>query len=88
MRFGRVVAPKDVPARTEALIAALRSSGITPEEPFGDHPDARSAVHTHGFLHFLESAWDRWQQLPEHGCRTDFHYADSAQITDIKSSMA
>lgn len=67
MRVGRVVAPKDVPARTEALLAALRSLGITPQQPSGDHPLARHAVHTHGFLYFLESAWDRWQQLPEHG---------------------
>ena len=67
MRFGRVVAPKDVPARTEALLGALQSLGITPEQPSGDHPDARQAVHTRGFLHFLESAWQRWQQLPEKG---------------------
>jgi acetoin utilization deacetylase AcuC-like enzyme len=67
MRFGRVVAPKDVPARTEALLGALRSLGITPEQPAGDHPDARAAVHTKGFLHFLETAWDRWQLLPERG---------------------
>jgi acetoin utilization deacetylase AcuC-like enzyme len=67
MRFGRVVAPKDVPARTEALLTALRSLGVTPERPSGDHPEARQAVHTHGFLHFLETAFDRWQQLPEKG---------------------
>lgn len=67
MRFGRVVAPKDVPARTEALLGALRSLGITPERPSADYPDARTAVHTRAFLHFLETAWDRWQQLPERG---------------------
>lgn len=67
MRFGRVVAPKDVPARTEALLAALRSLGITPESPTRDYAPARAAVHTAAFLHFLETAWDRWQQLPEHG---------------------
>ena len=67
MRFGRVVAPKDVPARTDALLGALQSLGITPEPPSGDHPEARQAVHTRGFLHFLETAWDRWQQLPERG---------------------
>jgi acetoin utilization deacetylase AcuC-like enzyme len=67
MRFGRVVAPKDVPARTGALLEALRSLGIAPEQPSGDYPGARNAVHTPGFLQFLESAWERWQQLPEHG---------------------
>jgi acetoin utilization deacetylase AcuC-like enzyme len=67
MRFGRVIAPKDVPARTEALLAALRSSGIVPEAPGADSAVAREAVHTKGFLQFLETAWDRWQQLPEKG---------------------
>ena len=67
MRFGRVVAPKDVPARTEALLTALASLGVTPECPTRDHAAAREAVHTKGFLHFLETAWDRWQELPERG---------------------
>lgn len=67
MRFGRLAAPKDVPARIDALLGALRSLGITPEAPANDYPDARTAVHTNGFLHFLETAWDRWQQMPERG---------------------
>lgn len=67
MRFGKVAAPKDVPARTEALLAALSSLNIAPETPTRDHTAAREAVHTKGFLHFLETAWDRWQQLPERG---------------------
>jgi acetoin utilization deacetylase AcuC-like enzyme len=67
MRVGRVIAPKDVPARVEALLGALRSLDITPEQPATDYPDARAAVHTKGFLHFLETAWERWQQLPGRG---------------------
>jgi acetoin utilization deacetylase AcuC-like enzyme len=67
MRFGRVVAPKDVPARTDALLAALTSVGIAPERPTRDYPSAREAVHTKAFLDFLETAWERWQQLPEKG---------------------
>lgn len=67
MRFGRVVAPKDVPARTDALLAALSALGIEPEQPARDYASAREAVHTKGFLHFLETAWERWQQLPEKG---------------------
>lgn len=76
MRFGRVVAPKDVPARTEALLAALRAQGITVEMPTRDFPEAREAVHTKGFLGFLATAWERWQRLPDHGRRcgqTHFH---------------
>ncbi len=67
MRVGRVIAPKDVPARIEALLGALQSLGITPQTPTADYPDARAAVHTKGFLQFLETAWERWQQLPERG---------------------
>jgi acetoin utilization deacetylase AcuC-like enzyme len=67
MRFGRVVAPKDVPARTDALLAALTALGIAPERPTRDYSSAREAVHTKAFLNFLETAWERWQQLPEKG---------------------
>lgn len=67
MRVGRVIAPKDIPARTDALLGALRSLQIAPETPTIDHPDARLAVHTKAFLHFLQTAWDRWQQLPDRG---------------------
>ncbi|HEX4913167.1 MAG TPA: hypothetical protein VFV51_04375, partial [Vicinamibacterales bacterium] len=67
MRFGRVVAPKDVPARTDALLAALAELKIAPQAPIRDYRAAREAVHTKAFLDFLETAWDRWQQLPEKG---------------------
>lgn len=66
MRHGRVVAPKDVPERTTALLGALERLGVRPELP-AETPDARLAVHTEGFLHFLETAWDRWQDLPDRG---------------------
>lgn len=64
MRFGRVVAPKDLPERTERLLYALARHAITPEVPddFGTGPIA--AVHSPEYLDFLSTAWDRWQQLP------------------------
>ncbi len=67
MRHGRIVSPKDVPARTEALLSALAARGIVPEVPAVDAAAARAAVHTDGFLQYLETAWARWQDLPEHG---------------------
>lgn len=67
MRHGRIVAPKDRPARTEALLGALRARGIVPETPAVDAADARRAVHTAGYLEFLETAWDRWGTLPDRG---------------------
>lgn len=56
MRVGRVIAPKDVPARTEALLGALQSLGITPQSPVADYPEARAAVHTKGFLQSSNTA--------------------------------
>ena len=67
MRYGRVTPAKDLPARTDALLGALRAMGIEPETPTADHVDARLAVHTAGFLTYLETAWDQWITLPGHG---------------------
>ncbi len=67
MRYGRVVAAKDLPARVDALHGALRNLGVEPEAPTGDYGDARLAVHTAGFLTFLETAWKQWRMLPDHG---------------------
>lgn len=67
MRYGRMVPAKDLPARVDALLGALRAMGVEPEAPKGDHVDARLAVHTAGFLAYLETAWDHWRTLPEHG---------------------
>lgn len=65
MRFGRVVPPKDLPARTEALLGALRRHGLTPERPPEAGMDPVLAVHSAGFADFLRDAWDQWQALPD-----------------------
>lgn len=67
MRYGRMVPAKDLPARVDALLGALRAMGVEPEAPQGDHADARLAVHTAGFLAYMETAWDHWRTLPDHG---------------------
>lgn len=64
MRFGRVVAPKDLPERTERLLDALAHHGIAPEKPREHGKDPILAVHDAGFIRFLETAWDKWQDLP------------------------
>ena len=66
MRHGRIIAPKDLPARTTAFLDALARAGIVTDVP-GEAPEARLAVHTAGFLRYLETGWDRWQALPDHG---------------------
>jgi acetoin utilization deacetylase AcuC-like enzyme len=67
MRAGKIIAPKDLPVRTEKLLAALQRIGVLPERPALDAADARSAIHTRGFLDYLETAWARWQEVPDHG---------------------
>ena len=65
MRFGSVVAPKDLPERTERLLGALAAHGIAPEEPGACGTGPVLAVHSPGFVEFLQTAWDRWKQLPD-----------------------
>lgn len=64
MRFGKVVAPKDLPERTQRLLGALAKHGIAPERPPAHGLQPILAVHDEGFLTFLRSAWERWQELP------------------------
>lgn len=64
MRFGKVVAPKDLPERTERLLGALAKHGIAPERPAAHGTDPILKIHDAGFVHFLETVWDRWQKLP------------------------
>ena len=67
MRHGRIVAPKDLPERTARLLQALVDLRIPVAAPEKDDEAARVAVHTAGFLHYLSTAWERWQALPDHG---------------------
>ena len=64
MRFGRVVPPKDLPERTERLLAAVRGRGIGVSAPEPCGLDPIHAVHAPHFVAFLQSAWDEWQALP------------------------
>jgi len=67
MRYGRLVAPKDLPARTEKLLQALASRGIAPEPPNAHGAAPALGVHTPAYVHFLSTIWERWAQLPDHG---------------------
>lgn len=67
MRFGRIVAPRDLPARTASLLDALARHGIVPERPATHGMAPVLAVHTPDFVRFLETAWARWRELPDPG---------------------
>jgi acetoin utilization deacetylase AcuC-like enzyme len=67
MRFGQIVAPKDLPARTTALLQALARHSITPRLTVKHGTGPVLDIHTPGFVRYLETAWERWCELPEHG---------------------
>lgn len=67
MRYGRFVPVKDTPVRTERLIGALARHGITPEKPADYGTAPALSIHTPAYIRFLETAWERWAQLPDHG---------------------
>jgi acetoin utilization deacetylase AcuC-like enzyme len=67
MRFGQIVAPKDLPERTDRLLGALAKHGIAPELPAAHGKEPILAVHSEGFVGFLETLWQRWLALPERG---------------------
>ncbi len=67
MRYGRICEANDVPARTEELLKALARLGIEPEQPqdYGRGPAEK--IHAVHYLDYLETAYGRWIDLPEHG---------------------
>lgn len=67
MRAGRIAAPKDVPARSDVLIAGLRAMGIAVETPGDADLAPIEAVHTRPYLDFLKSAHERWTALADAG---------------------
>jgi acetoin utilization deacetylase AcuC-like enzyme len=60
---GRMKRSNEQPERATLLLEAARAQGheIVAPEDHGAGP--RAAVHTPQYLRFLETAWERWQQL-------------------------
>ncbi|QJD17408.1 histone deacetylase family protein [Paracoccus sanguinis] len=67
MRTGRIASATDVPARTAELLAALDRLGVTPEAPADLGRSAAATIHPAHYLDYLESAYARWIELPDHG---------------------
>lgn len=61
---GTVVPNLESPARAEALLASLLAEGHERVTPEGWDGRWISAVHDLGYLGFLESAYERWQTVP------------------------
>ncbi|WP_459615870.1 histone deacetylase family protein [Bordetella sp. 2513F-2] len=62
---GKMRQPQELPVRAEHLLRAAVDMGFDVQAP----PDAGTAllakVHTPQYLHFLETAYDAWHDLPE-----------------------
>lgn len=60
---GRMKRSNEQPERATRLLAAALGAGHTVLAPDDHGPGPRAAIHTPQYLHFLETAWERWQQL-------------------------
>jgi len=67
MRHGRIVDPFENPNRTTTLIASLERAGLQRTEPkdYGRAPILK--VHVDHYVAFLEGAYARFMELPNHG---------------------
>ncbi|MFD1840174.1 histone deacetylase family protein [Paracidovorax cattleyae] len=67
MRVGRICKPADLPTRAEALMATLATRGITVTAPPDAGREALELVHAPDYLDYLETAFERWQQIESFG---------------------
>jgi len=67
LQRGQVRQHFEVPARAEALLAALHRLGAPVETPTLVDPEALTAVHDAGYIAFLVEAAEAWAALPEKG---------------------
>ncbi len=62
---GRLQRSNEQPQRAYLLQAAAKAAGHSVVAPEDHGGGPRAAIHTPQYLHFLETAWERWQQLPD-----------------------
>src|SRR5918998_2096153 len=67
MVHGRIVDPFENPNRATTLIAALERAGLTRTEPRDFGRDPVLTVHADHYVAFLEQAYVRFMELPNHG---------------------
>lgn len=64
---GRITDPLENPSRAQTLIKALEELGLSQEEPDDAGLDPILAVHADHYVAFLQTAYERFMQLPNHG---------------------
>lgn len=62
---GQMRTPQEIPARAERLLQGIESLGLSVRTPDDRGHKPLLAVHDIAYLHFLESAYRRWHQVPE-----------------------
>ncbi|HKK29353.1 MAG TPA: histone deacetylase family protein [Alphaproteobacteria bacterium] len=62
---GRPVPHWEIASRADALVKALKDGGHSIEAPERAGLAPIAAVHDPGYLQFLETAWQRWQEIPD-----------------------
>src|SRR3712207_2271045 len=67
MVHGRIVDPFENPNRAQALIASLEPLGLQRTEPGDFGRQAILDVHEEHYVSFLEEAYARFMELPNHG---------------------
>ncbi len=67
MVHGRIVEPFENPRRATTLIEALSGFGLTRTEPGDLGRESLLRVHPDHYVAFLEEAYDRFMELPNHG---------------------
>lgn len=91
MRLGRLIAPVETPDRPEALASRLVETGMQSVAPEDHGRTAIVDVHSHEYVAFLESAYERWRAMPEAGPEVlpnthPFHGAGSPRSREAKLS--
>ena len=61
---GKPIPHWEVASRADSLLSALKAGGHSVEAPESVGLAPIAAVHDPGYLTFLETAWQRWQDLP------------------------
>ncbi|MDD2178387.1 histone deacetylase family protein [Acidovorax sp. D2M1] len=67
MRLGRLMPATDLPSRAESLQTTLHAAGVPVHSPPEIARTALEAVHTPQYLDYLETAYERWQDLRRPG---------------------
>lgn len=62
---GQMRQPQEIPDRVDAMLAGLERLNLSVTRPKDYGMDPLLAVHDRGYLDFLKTAYQRWQEIPQ-----------------------